>query len=72
MKPLSLVLEAPPERWAWGIELGEVSVLARAEPELIKHEWLPIKHWRYSATESKAIWCGAGSFRGETPGSASA
>ena len=61
MKSLRLVVEAPPNRWAWGEELG-----ALPEPTLAQPVWSSTgKHWRYNAEESEAIWCLASSFRGE-------
>ena len=74
MRPVSVVLEPPPDAWAWGVNPEEISDYydcAPAKPRLIRND--KGKHWQYSADESKAIWCAAGSFRGEeTPGSASA
>ena len=63
MKALRLIVDAPPDRWAWGVELGSLPALIRAQPNGYggKRER---KMWQYNETESEAIWCYAGSYRG--------
>ena len=66
-KPLRLVVDAPPAKWAWGRELRDDD-----RPRLDPHGARPERaedsrgeHWRYSSAESDAIWYRAGPYRGE-------
>ena len=69
MKAVRLVLNAPPDDWAWNAEphcgdasAGELQV-GPAWPSLTKDS--RSMHWRYSEDESDAIWRAAGPFRPE-------
>jgi hypothetical protein len=72
MKEVRLVLNAPPDNWAWrasptGLELPpqcgqSLPAALQAQPALSKHK--QGKYWRYSQAESDAIWRAAGPFPG--------
>ena len=66
-KPVRLVVDAPLPKWAWGRELRDDDLPCLhpfgARPERAE-DWRG-KHWRYNSAESDAIWCYAGSYRGE-------
>ena len=63
MKALRLVVEAPPDKWAWGEEPVTPPDPILAAP--IRVDDRKGKLWRYNAQESDAIWCSACSYRGE-------
>ena len=63
MKAMRLVVSAPPDRWAWGMELGTLPEPTLAQPVMVDDN--VGKHWRYNTQESDAIWCSASSYRGE-------
>ncbi len=66
-KPVRLVVAAPLAKWAWGRELRDDDHprfdSGGACPERAKDS--RGEHWRYNSTESDAIWCHAGPYRGE-------
>ena len=63
MKAMRLVVSAPPDRWAWGMELGTLPEPTLAQPVMVDDN--VGKHWRYNTQENDAIWCSASSYRGE-------
>ena len=63
MKPLRLVVQAPPDEWAWGVEPGALPEPTLAHPT--RAQEAKGKHWRYNARESQASWLLASSYRGE-------
>ena len=63
MRPVRLVVAAPPAEWAWGQDpVGDFRG-SDASPE----EGLDSvgAHWRYNEAESTGIWYRAGSYRGD-------
>ena len=67
MRPVRLVLTAPPAQWAWGVDpltddLRDLDMDA-VSPEL-GHDSRG-RHWRYNEDDSRAIWLRAGPYRGE-------
>ena len=63
MRPVRWVVAAPTAEWAWGREPVRGSNGSDASPEQGMDS--VGAHWRYNEAESKAIWCGAGPYRGE-------
>jgi hypothetical protein len=70
MKPLAVVLQAPPDCFAW----GKVPVLVEEGPAAVP-SLLNIEHravgraesaYLFNAEASNAIWCSAKAFRDET------
>ena len=62
MKPLPVVLEAPPDSFAWGKGAHRMAVpTSMAVPKKLERAW-----W-FSSEESAAIWCSAKAFRAEAP-----
>ena len=66
MRPVRLVVAAPPAQWAWGQDrvtddLGGGRSAASPEQGLDSVG----AHWRYNEAESTAIWYRAGPYRGE-------
>ena len=71
MDPLTVVLVAPPDSFAWGqsSEVIDTTGMQPAQPDI--QEIAPnTRAFVYNETNSKALWCSAGAFRGE-PGPAS-
>ena len=54
-----LCVTAPPSRWAWGENLGELPTLTQAMP--VKSTF-----FYYSEKESEAIWCYSSSYEGKS------
>ena len=65
-KPIRLIVDAPPAKWAWGLELPDDdrprSDLLGVSPERALDS--RGEHWRYSSAASDAIWCHAAPYRG--------
>ena len=63
MRPVRLVLFAPPERWAWGEEIVPMGdALPPSSPKLgLDRRGF---HWFYDEVESVAIWLSAGPYEG--------
>ena len=65
-KPVRLIVDAPPARWAWGQELPDDDRPCfdplGVWPERARDS--RGEHWRYSSAASDAIWCHAGPYRG--------
>ena len=66
-KPIRLIVDAPPAKWAWGLELPDDD---RPRSDLLgvwpERAWDSRgEHWRYSSAASDAIWCHAVPYRGE-------
>ena len=63
MRPVRLVVAAPPAEWAW----GQARVLGCDRPTASPEQGLDSVgvHWRYNEAESTAIWYRAGPYRGE-------
>ena len=55
----TLRLRAPPPRWAWGVDLGELPRLTQANPTREG------KFYDYNDAESEAIWCYSCSYEGK-------
>jgi hypothetical protein len=72
MKPLTVVLMAPPNNFAWGesSEVIDTVGMTLANP-MIQKIATNTNAFVYNAPSSNALWCSARAFRGE-PGSASA
>jgi len=74
MKPVQVVLDAPPDCFAWGKNVTasdwpdcpDVTLPTAATDRNGK------KTYHYNRHESKAIWCSAAAFRGEPPDTISA
>ena len=49
MKAMRLVVSAPPDRWAWGMELGTLPEPTPAQPVMVDDN--VGKHWRYNTQE---------------------
>ena len=66
-KPVRLVVDAPPAKWAWGVKLrdDERSGFDSHGASPGRAQDSRGEHWRYSSAESDAIWYHAGSYRGE-------
>ena len=62
MKPVRIVLSAPPNQWGWGTPQMDGPELQMAQPEWREPEW------RYKPFESDQIWYTSAPFRG-TPAS---
>ena len=54
-KPYRLCLYAPPTRWAWGVDLGQLPHLTQAMPRSVSHD--NGKFYEHNNAESEAIWC---------------
>ena len=54
-KPYKLCLHAPPSRWAWGKDLGQLPELIQAVPTSISRA--KGVFYDYSDAETEAIWC---------------
>ena len=66
-KPVRLIVDAPPARWAWCQELPDDD-RPRFDPLGAWPERAQDsrgEHWRYSSAASDAIWCHAAPYRGE-------
>ena len=77
MKPLPVVLGAPPDIFAWGSatpasasaptpSLGESGAAGAAAPTRLG-VGARMPAYAFHAEASTAIWCSAGAFRGEAP-----
>ena len=73
MKPLPVVLEAPPDTFAWHSsklhtfdQPASVAVPTRLDIALDRHG-ARVVAYAFNPEESKGIWCCAGAFRGEAP-----
>ena len=62
-KPYRLCLSAPPTRWAWGVDLGQLPHLTQAMPRFVSHA--KGKFYDYNDAESEAIWCYSSSYEGK-------
>ena len=58
-----LRLCAPPSRWAWGEDMGELPVLKQAMPQ--KSVCRGKGPFDYNQAESDAIWCYSSSYEGK-------
>ena len=63
MKPLRLVVEAPPDDWGWGEDIVPPRDSIMAEPTRVEHSKGEL--WQYSGQESAAIWRSSCSYQGE-------
>ena len=66
MRPVRLVVVAPPADWAWGVDRApgavvDVHFTASPEPAMDSRG----RHWRYNDAESRALWYRAGPYQGE-------
>ena len=73
MKPLPVVLEAPPDTFAWHSskmhtfdQPASMAVPTRLDIALDRHG-ARVVAYAFNPEESKEIWCSAGAFRGEAP-----
>ena len=62
-KAYRLCLHAPPPRWAWGKDLGQLPHLTLAMPSSVSHE--KGQFYNYNDAESEAIWCYSCSYEGK-------
>ena len=62
-KAYRLCLRAPPSRWAWGKDLGQLPELTLAMPGFVSHA--KGKFYDYNDAESEAIWCYSCSYEGK-------
>ena len=63
MRPVRLVVAAPPAEWAWGQDRLLGGGVSDASPE---QGFDSVgAHWRYNEAESTAIWYRADSYRGD-------
>ena len=58
-----LCLRAPPSRWAWGKDLGQLPELIQAVPTSISRA--KGVFYDYNDAESEAIWCYSCSYEGK-------
>ena len=68
MKPIPVVLEAPPDSWAWNkvkldFDLDSASKAVPMKLQIGKDKQIAL----FNSEASKTIWCSAGAFRGEAP-----
>ena len=66
-KPVRLIVDAPPARWAWGQELPDDD-RPRFDPRGVWPERARDslgEHWRYSSAASDAIWWHAAPYRSQ-------
>ena len=70
MKPLPVVLEAPPDSFAWGsleLQTLDLESAPTAVPTHLRIAQNSKMAYLFNSEASKAIWCSAGAFRGEAP-----
>ena len=74
MKPLSVVVEAPPDSFTWGsmnTNTFDWESVSKAEPTQFNigrdSHGRNVVAYSFNSEASKAIWCSAGAFRGEAP-----
>ena len=63
MRPVRLVVAAPPAEWAWGQD--RVGEFRGSDASPVEGKDSRGAHWRYNEAESTAIWYRAGSYRGD-------
>ena len=73
MKPLSVVVEAPPDSFAWGsmntntFDSESVSMAVPTPFNIARSRGRNVVAYSFNSEASKAIWCSAGAWRGEAP-----
>ena len=64
MKPVRLVVSAPPQQWAWNALLGAVE-FPRMPSEPKRGQDCRGCHWSYETRASDAFWLHSGPYQGE-------
>ena len=62
-KAYRLCLHAPPPRWGWGKDLGQLPQVTQANPRFVSQA--SGKFYVYNEIESEAIWCYSCSYEGK-------